>query len=274
MLYQKLLLTEQPYCVLVGDIKKFEKHRHPDIEINFCLSGSYSVKIDNTTLVMNKGDLVIASPMAAHEVLGNDGDNTMLVIVVGTTFLSEYFKYFRNLSSSELHFKLNATKDRVLLELLKETAELRENPSDFSELKVRGNLYKICASILEKISNKNKGDRMTKNLHSISNIEKALELVYHNYNEELKIEEIAKLCGYSASNFCKVFKKITGTTFHKFLNHHRVQVAKKLLAETNVSVEQISYTVGFSNTKNLCRIFKDIMKCSPGYYRKKINQDQ
>jgi len=273
MLYQKLLLNERPYFVHVGEIKNFEKHRHPDIEINYCLSGSYSVKIDNSTFGMTKGDLVIASPMAAHEILDNPGENTLLVIVVGTTLLSEYFEYFRNLSSSNLHFSLNRTNDKMLCELLEETAKLRKKSDDFSELKIRGNLYKICACILEKISLENKDTRISKNLRSVSNIEKALELVYHNYNEDLKIEEIAELCGYSASNFCKVFKKITGTTFHNFLNNHRVQVARDLLAETNVSVEEISYAVGFSNTKTLCRVFKDIMGCSPGNYRKKISQE-
>ena len=261
-------MNEHPYLVHVSDLNFMEKHRHPDIEINYCLGGSYSIKIDHTTYDIDKGDLIVASPMAAHEILSAQGDNNLLVIVVGTTLLSEYFEYFRNLPSSAHHFKLNHSFDSELCSLLEETANLKQNPTDFSELKIRGNLHKICACILEKMSCESKDVRINKNMRSVSNIEKALELVYHNYNEELKIEEIAELCGYSASNFCKVFRKITGTTFHNFLNNHRVQVAKDLLRETDVSVEDISYAVGFSNTKTLCRVFKSIVNCSPGQYRK------
>ena len=261
-------MNEHPYLVHVSDLDSMEKHRHPDIEINYCLGGSYSVKIDHTVFDIKKGDLLVVSPMAAHEILQSHGDNSLLVIVVGTTLLSEYFEYFRNLSSSALHFALNSESDSELCGLLEETARLKQNPSEFSELKIRGNLHNICACILEKLTHENKDARLSKNMRSVSNIEKALELVYHNYNEELKIEEIAELCGYSASNFCKVFRKITGTTFHNFLNNHRIQVAKDLLKETDVSVEEISYAVGFANTKTLCRVFKSVMNCSPGQYRK------
>lgn len=275
MLYQKLLLSERPYFVYVGDIKKFEKHRHPDIELNFCLNGTLNVKVDNFAFKLNKGDLIVTPPMSAHEIIDTNGDNSIvLVIVVGTTLLGEYFEYFRNLSVSELFFKLNSDDDKYLCNLLEETAQLRQFTTEFSEMKIRGNLHKICACILEKITRMEEGIRTPKNLRSVSNIEKALELVYHNYNDELPIEEIAELCGYSASNFCKIFKKITGTTFHNFLNNHRIQVAKDLLSETNVSVEEIAYAVGFSNAKTLCRVFKEFMDCSPGAYRKKVNHGQ
>ena len=96
MIYQKLLMNEHPYFVHVSDLNVMEKHRHPDIEINFCLGGTYTVKIDNSTFDIHKGDLIVASPMAAHEILRSQGESSLLVIVVGTTLLSEYFEYFRN----------------------------------------------------------------------------------------------------------------------------------------------------------------------------------
>ncbi len=263
-------MNEHPYYVYVGSMPTFEKHRHPDIEINYCISGSYKAKINKTTYDMKPGDIVLASPMSAHEILSAQEKNSKaLVIVVGTTLLSEYFEYFRNLDSSSFIVHLDKDKDGMLCALLEETANLRDNPTDFSELELRGNLYKICALLLSKLSHGSNLEKLSKNLHSVSNIEKALEKIYHNYNEDLKVEEMAELCAYSASNFCKVFKKITGTTFHNFLNDHRVQVACDLLKETNVSVESIAYTVGFANTKTLCRVFKSIMNCSPGQYRKK-----
>lgn len=270
MLYQKLLMNEHPYFVTVWDVQRFEKHRHPDIEFNFCLKGSYAIKINNTVYPMNEGDLAISLPMSSHEILCNDDNHVKaLTIVVGTTLLSEYFEYFYKTDITNFHFHLTSKTNKMLYDLLYETARLRENPTDYSELIIRGNLHKICACILEDFVSSSSTENISKGLRSVSNIEKALELIYHHYTDELRIEDIADMCGYSKSNFCKIFKNITGTTFHNFLNSHRVQVACDLLNETNHSIEDIAGEAGFADAKSLCRVFKKNMNCTPGEYRKK-----
>ena len=48
MLYQKLLSGEKPYHIFIGEkIGGFEKHRHPEIELTYCDSGSYTIIINN-----------------------------------------------------------------------------------------------------------------------------------------------------------------------------------------------------------------------------------
>lgn len=273
MLYQKLLMNERPYFVSVDNVKGFEKHRHPDIEINYCLNGTYDIKINNTVFNMNEGDFIVIAPMASHEILENEcGNGKSLTIVVGTTLLSEYFEYFYKTDSSNFFFHLNPKDNQNLFNLLCETAHLHENHTEFSELMIRGNLYKICAYILQGFISQTDTSHTFKNLRSVTNIEKALELIYYHYTDELRIEHIADLCGYSKSNFCKIFKNITGKTFHNFLNYHRVQVACDLLRETDIAVEDIAEEVGFADAKSLCRVFKQHMNCTPGNFRKKDNR--
>lgn len=269
MLYQKLLMKEHPYSVTVWNVDKFEKHRHPDIELNFCLKGCYTIKINHNTYTMKEGDLAISLPMFSHEIICRE--NTFaksLTIVVGTTLLSEYFEYFCKTDITDYHFHLDSKNNKALYDLLCETAGLRENPSDYSELIIRGNLHKICALVLENFIATQKTEDISKSLRAVSNIEKALELIYHHFTEELRIEDVANLCGYSKSNFCKNFKNITGTTFHNFLNEHRVRVAQDLLNETNSSIEEIAIESGFPDSKSLCRVFKKVTNSTPGEYRR------
>ena len=43
------------------------------------------------------------------------------------------------------------------------------------------------------------------NIHSVANIDNALELVYYHYNEKVTVDDAARLTGYGKSNFCKIF---------------------------------------------------------------------
>jgi YesN/AraC family two-component response regulator len=79
---------------------------------------------------------------------------------------------------------------------------------------------------------------------------------------------VAERNGYSKSNFCRVFKRITGNTFHDILNQRRVEVAGFLLVQTNLDLEEIAQQVGFLDAKCFCRVFKKYTGKTPGTYRK------
>ena len=112
-------------------------------------------------------------------------------------------------------------------------------------------------------------ERVTKDLQNVQKIEKSLDIIYNRFDEQLDLETVSKLCGYSKSNFCKIFKTITGDTFHNILNRHRVDIACLKLKESTASIEEIALSVGFADTKSFCRVFKSVTGFSSGEYRKK-----
>ena len=99
--------------------------------------------------------------------------------------------------------------------------------------------------------------------------EKALEIIRLEYAEPLSIDAVSRTCGYSKSNFCTIFKSITGETFHGVLNRHRVDVACLHLESTNLTIEEVSERVGFADAKSFCRVFKKTKGMTAGEYRKK-----
>ena len=90
----------------------------------------------------------------------------------------------------------------------------------------------------------------------------------NHYGEELTVRYVASQCGYSDSNFCRIFRQITGDTFHATLNKRRCEMACTLLESTTASVESIAEQVGFADSKSFCRVFGKVMGCPPGAYRK------
>lgn len=138
--------------------------------------------------------------------------------------------------------------------------------SDFSELLMKGNLYKISAYLLKEFTDENS---QTKDLSEVANIESAMQLIESKYSEHLTVECAAELTGYSKSNFCKIFKKITGETFHTALNRRRIKIAGYLLQETAEQIDDIAIKVGFTDSKTFYRVFKSVTGTTPGAYRKK-----
>ncbi len=269
MLYQKLLSGEKPYHISIGEkISSFEKHRHPEIELSYCISGSYSIIINNKKFELSEGDLALIGSMTAHEYPENTKDSSVLVIEVGPVLLSGYFDLLARSTSENPILKINKNNSKELYSLIKEIIYLKNNNVDFSDLSIKGNLYKICACILRESEAISSSEQKANEIRSVANIEKALELIYENYPQNLTIEFVSEFCGYSKSNFCKIFKRITGDTFHNVLNGYRIKMASDLLDTTDYSVEVIASEVGFSDSKTLCRVFKSVRGMTTGKYRK------
>ncbi len=271
MFHQKLLTGQTPYYATIGVATAFPAHRHSDIEISFCQSGSYELLINNQVHTVHEGEFALILPMDAHEYLDTkECPAQCLTLMVGPNFLGEYYKPFIHSAFETVYSLKDGSRERSeLLRLFNETAKLRKTPTEFSALQIQGNLYQITALILEHLPVQKSKKMLTKNLQDLSKIEKALEIIHHDYAEPLTIDAVSRMCGYSKSNFCTIFKNITGATFHNILNQQRIEIACLHLQSSALTVEEISEKVGFTDTKSFCRVFKKTIGTTAGEYRKK-----
>lgn len=87
--------------------------------------------------------------------------------------------------------------------------------------------------------------------------------IRENYMLNRSIEEYAALCHFSKYYFLRQFKEKTGTTPIAYRNEYRFSIAERLLCDSNLTVEAVSYTVGFSSATYFCRIYKKSRGHSP-----------
>lgn len=74
------------------------------------------------------------------------------------------------------------------------------------------------------------------------------------------------------SLFSYSFKQYTGSNFVNYLKDIRMREAKKLLAETEMKIIEISQTVGYDNEKHFMKLFKNTYGVSPTEYRKNMSR--
>ena len=260
MLYQKLLIGNRPYFVAIGSTPAFETHQHPEIEISYCMEGSYDIICEKNHYRLNAGDFAVIGPMAVHEFPETGGKCKRLTVELGYAFLGAYYEAF-TLTGCQVF------RETGVVELLEETAVLRCSESAFSELALQGNLYKISALLLEALQ-ADARQVPSRTLYDLRKIDKALEQIYNSYYEPLTVETVSASCGYSKSNFCKIFKSITGDTFHNTLNRHRIEIACDLLRSGALTVEAVAAKTGFADSKSFCRAFRRITGRTAMAYKK------
>lgn len=275
MLYQKLMIGSKPYFIMQGNGSAFEIHRHPEIELSLCVKGNYNIICENKHYSLNEGDFMLVPPMASHEIPQNYGECKQITIEVGYTLLGEFFKAFEieNFRICRKEEYIHTPQYKQLVTLIEKTAELHFSDTPFKELFVKGYLYEISALILQILHDTKNTDNHDKRKSSdIKKIDKALDTIYNRYYEPQSVEEISALCGYSKSNFCKIFKSITGDTFHNTLNRRRVEIACILLRDNNYTVEKIAQETGFADSKSFCRVFKKIIGTNATEYKNSSTQ--
>jgi AraC-like DNA-binding protein/mannose-6-phosphate isomerase-like protein (cupin superfamily) len=90
----------------------------------------------------------------------------------------------------------------------------------------------------------------------------------------IQVREAARICGMSESHFMSFFKRVTGLSFIKYLNHYRVECSQALLANTDESMASISQEMGFCDQSYFGAVFHRLVGMTPAAYRRRFrNKD-
>lgn len=86
-------------------------------------------------------------------------------------------------------------------------------------------------------------------------------------DQQLSITGMSHEFGVSASYLCRMFKDKNGITVLEYINSKRIELAKQLLTETDLTVETIVKEIGFVNASSFIRKFSGVVGLTPGKYR-------
>ena len=267
MIYQKLLVGPDLYRVCPIDYADFPVHSHYEIELIYCMRGTIDVITGSDVYRLANGEAILIDSMVPHTYKDRSENNLSLLVELGPGFLRDHF---RHVTKNPFNVKLYK-KDEIrpeMIECLNELYERRTKYTELSTMLIMSNLYKLYSMIVSDISKKTyTATEAPASVKQTKKIDGALELVHQRYSEPITLEDAAAACGYGKSSFCKMFKQAVGVSFHQYLNDYRIENAKYLLSDTNMSIENVADTTGFRDTKIFCRVFKQATGTSPGKYR-------
>jgi AraC-like DNA-binding protein len=95
------------------------------------------------------------------------------------------------------------------------------------------------------------------------------QFVDQHYERKIDIEEVARLSNLTTAAFCRYFKKITRLTFTEFVNHYRIDKAKKLLRQ-DFNITETCFKSGFESISYFNKVFKKVTGENPLAFKKRL----
>lgn len=94
--------------------------------------------------------------------------------------------------------------------------------------------------------------------------------VRENMSEEITANTLTVALGISRSALYDKVKMITGYSLNDYIKRMRIEEAIRLLKETEMNINEISYSIGFAYPRHFSSVFKELTGCSPTQYRKDL----
>lgn len=98
-------------------------------------------------------------------------------------------------------------------------------------------------------------------------LRRAVEYIHAHYSKDLSLSEIAAEAFLSEYHFARLFKKIFGLTPHHYLAAVRIEQARKLLSESDLSIVEVSARVGYSSQSHFTKVFREQTGFTPAEFR-------
>ncbi len=267
MIYQTLLPAANPYVVYtLSSAHGFPIHKHHEIELIYSPAKTVvELTLGDEKHLISGGEVAVVGTLTPHGTSTSGDMCEIMVLELGPLFLKEHFQAMSDLDLSNPKIDLSAddepTKD--LKRCLDDIYAMYLSKTKKDELLIIGNIYRICSDII-KLKSSNQASKPKKDAKKLK---KALNYIHTNYASKITLDETADMVGYSKGNFCKAFKSATGLSFHTYLNNYRITNACYLLTNTEMSIGVIAESVGFSEFKTFCRVFRSVVGKTPSEYR-------
>jgi len=249
---------------------EFKWHYHPEYELTYILKGTGYRVVGNSHAHFSQGDLVLLGSNLPHTWCGklDDGAPSEALVI---QFSKELIEPFLKLNEGQSIQKLLELSNRGLCfesdQLLADQLYTITNTSGLERIL-------SLLSILNQLSIGKSRPLTTENYHGImtkqfeTRVNKVCAHLQNHFHEQITLKQVGDLVFMSESNFCKFFKKATGTTFSDYLNDLRINEACHLLLSTEDTVGKIAQDSGFESLSYFNRVFLKKKQLTPSVFRK------
>lgn len=274
------LHNEYPYVFHHVDMSKtvVPWHWHEALEFGLVLEGNMKVHTANQTQVFHKGEgfFINSNVLASMENMDTCVQDSHLFHPV---FLSGHFKsvfetkylnpVIQNRNLELICLRGETESQRKILGKLRQLSKLQEQQD--VEFLTRNLLSEIWLLLLEEIRNLDTSTLSVpqKNQDRILTM---LAFIQENYSEKLTLEDIADSAAVSTRECLRCFRDSIHQSPMEYLIEYRVQMAKKLLETTGLSITDIALSCGFNSNSYFTKIFHRSCGKTPNAYRKELEK--
>ncbi|MDS0524626.1 AraC family transcriptional regulator [Clostridium sp. SHJSY1] len=252
------------------------RHYHDGYEIYYLLQGERNYFIKDKVYNVSKGNLVFINMNDLHKTLDSEKSKIFyerILINFKKDFLSDMLasevegNIFSLLKIDSGVINLDFEESNIIEEFFFKMLNEEKNKSVNSELYIKTLLIQLLITINRYKAKYIKLNENEKN----HNIFKIVKYLNDNFSNKISLSSLSELFFMSESHLSRTFKKVTGFNIITYLNIIRIKEAQRILSNSDDTITEIAYKVGYESITHFERVFKSITSMSPLKYRK-INQ--
>lgn len=242
-------------------------HRHDFVELVFVFSGTCTHTVEGQSFQQGAGSFTIVNSFTSHDLVAAP-DCLCLTTKVRMDTFREF--HIPNLPLLAVPVCFDCGDDAFMRDMLLTIYEQQTNEACYHDEIVSLLLQSVLIYCMQNFRDTVKflyaGTRLEGRMLEIMNY------MFENY-QNVTLRGLAHHFGYSEPYLCKLFREETGSTFTQILRDFKLKQAKKLLQTTDKKLNEICDTIGYSDTTQFIRDFKQQYGNTPAKYRKAFQEN-
>ncbi len=244
---------------------KYKEHTFVQNKFYYITGGRCRITVDGTEYVGEAGSWFFIPAGTRHKYSHIPGETMQKYWI--------HFDLYPNADVAQLlhlPFMVHVEKDDVSNELFRRLTAA--NSSD--RLEDRLNAKAHLLSLLARYIHVAHGEEVLVGGEDEERLQNLLAYIHEHLSERLSNEELAARCHLHPTHFIRYFRGRTGQTPARYVVERRMEAAKRLLEETDLSVAEIMEQVGLQETGHFARLFRKQYALTPAEYRREYRSER
>lgn len=255
------------------EYEEYPFHWHTPVEVIMPIVNGYHVELTSDVHYnLRENDIIFLRPGALHHIYAQEGERIIFQFNMNLLNALDDFDDFFHPSSPALLItpEDNPEIHEKCVELLVKIKDEYMNGAPLKDAAVYGILLELLVIIKRNSYNSNivfSDVKKSKQKEYLDKFVSITDYIKQHCNEDISLDEIAEMSGFSKYHFSRLFKEFTGTSYYKYLNQKRMEFAEQLLMDPEVNITEVAVRSGFNSISAFIRMFKQIKGCTPTEFR-------
>ncbi len=255
------------------EYEDYSQHWHSDAEIVMPIENCQKVIVNEAVYQLETDDIIVIPPGELHQLFPQHSGNRIIVQFEGTLFDNlSGFKTALDIFRPCMTVTPSSTPDihKLLSTLVRNITSEYYSALPFREASLYSYLIRFFTVLGRNRINKNNdliNIKSSKQQDNINQFIYVCNYINDHCTENIKIEEIAHIAGFSKYHFARLFKQVMNISWYDYMINCRVKNAEKLLSDPELSIMQVAMKAGFCSLATFNRVFKVKNCCTPTEYR-------
>lgn len=247
-------------------------HSHSQYEMYCLISGTRTLFIDNTTLYLKPGSVIIIAPNVLHRFVDPSCDSlySRLLFAYTPDSIVKFISTAKNIPAifPESYCYYEKLQDNKYLDHLSTITKCLSKIEPLYDISI----YATFLQILVLLNNESHILPKLQKISAVSKdlIEQVSIYISTHLEENLSLNTLADHFFVSPSYLSRLFKKTTSIHLSTFINEQKIQRAVWLMENNKIPINQVAKRSGFSCISSFNRTFKSITGSTPTEYKDKI----